>query len=759
MDSRETTVVPSRLARCVILHEATEAGCPLEQLQAYLKKQDKRLNIAETTVIDLISDGNQTRWLGQELGDTVVIFNYNLNLNNWLCILNCIRGGHTVYLVYVHHTLTKAQNCLTVQTTLPRLADVQLADVQQVVNPFVHQVLLPQLRQIALVPKVIAKITPKTALKANEIIPKASNNNGLRDEQAEILQFFCSHRNLDGYEMCQIIGKRGTGKSTLLGQLAELYCRNGQQVVIVAPSRGSAKNLLSQLANVSRETWQFLVPDKITTLTKSKIRFDVLIIDEAATLPKAFMDYAIAACKNNAGQLIAATTTDGYETTGQSYREHYLETPSKAVRIFQLQQIQRFACDDPLFLLTQQFIPTESVSAVALPDGVHMMDTQSVIDAGIMQGCHALLQKAHYKSTPNDAMALYNRPAWFAIAVKNNWICAVAYVLIESLPAEVQLDELIAGRRRVKSAFTQQSVLAAYGHIGAQMDTVVRYPIARIVRIVTAHEQRRCGYATMLVNEIEKHLLEKSITMMSASFSARESSLRFWCSVGFTPVKLSLSLNKWDNLPAILMLRAVDQHACYPAVTKTQSIHKQVAHKQAIHAQTVHTQTIHTQEIKQLYNFFQHHVACYQAFYQTSQAAQRTLQTLMDLDVAIKANMETSIAANIAADMVANRRSTMTANRQASQQKIAETSLDEMDLLNEINKLEKSHRPASYFLPVLINSPCWKRWQQLQQQPLGEIQHRILTYLPFEAIKKSNQPIIKQLLTQLAATIKANRNA
>ncbi len=82
---------------------------------------------------------------------------------------------------------------------------------------------------------------------------------------------------------------------------------------------------------------------------------------------------------------------------------------------------------------------------------------------GWIDSCFSLLQEAHYKTTPNDLELFYNQEAYFTVLVKKNCIIGAAYALPEQLPEDISVKDIFYGKRRIKNAFTHQSLINTYG--------------------------------------------------------------------------------------------------------------------------------------------------------------------------------------------------------------------------------------------------------------------------------------------------------
>lgn len=465
------------------------------------------------THVDTTSDYNQNKWLGQELSHTLIYFDKSTTLNNLLSLFGCISGGAVLYVVAKHG---ENYGYFYREIFIPTL---QRGYKRGVIDSLSHY------------PKHIEYL-PTLALSGDNYVAALD-------------------KKVQTQPVVHVVGVRGAGKSTLLGVWVKqsLTTQRFSRVIICSLGRLSSANTLRYLQDVSRETWFFSTPTQLLPHVKAA---DCIIIDEAATLPKQLIDAVVQRGVDK--KIILATTIEGYEGTGQSYRLNYIHD-SKTV--LWLAEPKRFSLEDPLYQFGQRLMqsPLPSASA-ALADGVTTFDNQMLAECSLTQSVFALLREAHYKTTPNDLMRFYDAPARFAVYGKDKQLLAALYSVPEKIPQPQQNDAfytaVIQGKRRMKDAMTQQSILAAYGRCGY---AVASANILRISRIATATKQRRQGYATQILQTLEDEAKQENVDFMSTSFAANPSNVGFWLSQDFLPIRLSTQANKWANSYALLMLK------------------------------------------------------------------------------------------------------------------------------------------------------------------------------------------------------------
>ena len=138
---------------------------------------------------------------------------------------------------------------------------------------------------------------------------------------------------------------RGRGKSTCLGFIVRsLILSQQMSVIVTAHSRQAAAILLQQANEQSKKVleFDFFAPDRLIAEAKHA---QVLIIDEAAMLPYPMLQQLC----NFYPKVIMATTTGGYEGTGQGFLLRFIaRLPDDQLRRFKLNAPVRWASSDCL---------------------------------------------------------------------------------------------------------------------------------------------------------------------------------------------------------------------------------------------------------------------------------------------------------------------------------------------------------------------------------------------------------------------------
>lgn len=490
------------------------------------------------TCINTTSDFNQNKWLGQELDNTLIFFDDKTRLNSLLAVFGCIKALSLLVLA---------------------------CDVAHIRSYFKRHHLLPALRHISC--NLATKVTiASTQTSLNTKPHQTSASHSLQHQELKLANK-ALHKNKG---IIHLIGKRGSGKSTLLGTfiVESLNC-NHAPILLCSPNPAASRNTLNAIrqnelnvSNVSRETFEYCTADKVEARLATA---QLIVIDEAATLPKATIQAIIKHTQQHNKKLILSTTIEGYEGTGQSYRLRYLNHAGST--IIKLSYPKRYSINDKLYQLCQQFCqpnPVLPISDSFSIDGFYLLSTEQLRHHGWTMACFALLQDAHYKTTPNDLARFYDEPALFALQINNNRLIAAAYAVEEKLPLhDIAITDIIQGTRRAKNAMTQQALIQAYQGLtiidtisdtGFHVKPFAESRILRISRIATSTQYRRQGIASQLLNNIKEQVSGYGFDFLSTSFSGSKSNISFWTNQDFAPARIGLYPNKANHEYAIMML-------------------------------------------------------------------------------------------------------------------------------------------------------------------------------------------------------------
>ncbi len=477
-----------------------------DNIQSAIDDASENFKLNQLEIIDTTKDFNQNKWLGKELKNTLIYINNKTSINAILSITACVIGGYYLLIVY---------------------------DKNDNYDYFKKNILFSQLKELSDKQKSSHQKEKKPTKGLNLL-------SGLLKTKQRIIH---------------LIGERGTGKSTLLGHYINKVIQQypKKQIIFSSPCRESSANALRRIKqNVSRETFRFIPPSEVKTHLDS---CDILIIDEAASMHSSLLKTVLHT--QSIEKILLATTTDGYEGTGQSYRLNFLAAEENC-QIIELNHPKRYSPDDEFHLFSQRLCQPKPLTKISSlqNDGTFLLSHKELREKQLTLPVFTLLRDAHYRSTPNDLARFYDDSALFVIMIKNHQVIAAAHVLHEQLPERISITDIINGTRRPKNAMTQQMIIHAYAN-----KSIADSKILRISRIAVDKTQRRKHYASNLIKTIINYGIAHQYDFISTSFSGNKRSLKFWLAQKFIPVRIGLTANKWNDEFAILMSKPLTSEA------------------------------------------------------------------------------------------------------------------------------------------------------------------------------------------------------
>ena len=323
---------------------------------------------------------------------------------------------------------------------------------------------------------------------------------------------------------------------------------------------------------------QWLAPDNPTLIDGD---FDLLIIDEAASFPLPVLKMLISAHDN----YVISTTLQGYEGSGQGFMQRMLPafnaegtlhlSLSTPLRWTKNDKLENLIHNIYLFEGTESFntfneVPREARRGVRqeilrelqrkAPTDQSSNDYRiGLVSALSEHELHCVMQllaAAHYQTTPDDFMRLYDSPD---IVLCTQWddlrLIAAAIINCEGGDPLADVSEGIAdGSRRPK------------GHLGAQRLTLLTanpatasYRYWRINRIAVAPHLQGQGLGTRLVSYINGQALAQHIDALTSSYGASDKLNHFWQQCGFTLVDMGEKPNKASGETSALVVKCISE--------------------------------------------------------------------------------------------------------------------------------------------------------------------------------------------------------
>ncbi|MFT4608160.1 MAG: tRNA(Met) cytidine acetyltransferase [Urechidicola sp.] len=384
---------------------------------------------------------------------------------------------------------------------------------------------------------------------------------GKTEEQLDVLN------KLDGWlvhpsqAVMLIKADRGRGKSTCLGFIVQalksrsasrLGSSPAMKLIVCAYSKLSASVLLRQAGDI-----EFIAPDQ---LIKEKRQADVLIIDEAAMLPFPLMRQLVAHYK----KIIMATTTGGYEGTGQGFMHRFLANlPSRKLLSLSIDKPVRWTSQDNLepclnavLQLNPKLHPVANqtqTKQTLIPDiSYRIVDLKSCTDIALLKKVYELMASVHYRTRPSDLRMLMDNPDLslvLAEAVGDHLVGTL--VLNREGGFDADLCELVyLGNRRPKGHLLAQMLTAQ-----ASVKSFACYRGMRIQRIAVIPSLRRRGIGAQLIEKASDYARHQHCDYIGACFAFDAELSRFWHHCQFPLVHISFSQGKSTGSHSVAVLK------------------------------------------------------------------------------------------------------------------------------------------------------------------------------------------------------------
>lgn len=369
---------------------------------------------------------------------------------------------------------------------------------------------------------------------------------------------------------------RGRGKSAALGIAAAEFADMGHSIIVTAPRARNTDAIFKHAAVVLEAK-----PDVSYAQGKDgpEIRVDdagsivferpesavtdtpeFLFIDEAAAIGLPLLDKSL-----NATNVAYATTTHGYEGTGQRFAvtfEPRLENAREKVRKVSLRDPIRFAPSDPIepwlfhtVLLNATAIPNQVITDCTL-DSVRyeaLEATRLSSNESLLRQVFGLLNHAHYKTEPSDVVRLLDAPNIIVRALLDDeYVVAVAMLAREG-NFDPDTQQAINAGERIRGNVIPDLLSSQLRDETAGLPTGLR-----VVRIATHPGLRREGFGSALLTEIQDEF-SGAIDWVGTSFGATPELLSFWEANGFGMVHVSITRNQTTGSHSAVMLSGVSE--------------------------------------------------------------------------------------------------------------------------------------------------------------------------------------------------------
>ncbi|MFC3958429.1 tRNA(Met) cytidine acetyltransferase TmcA [Halovivax cerinus] len=401
----------------------------------------------------------------------------------------------------------------------------------------------------------------------------------LTADQREAVAAFEPFRDADvGSRAIVLEADRGRGKSSAAGLAAGALALSGLDVAVTAQSADGCGEVFARARELVGES----EPEEtdpssgrdaseaipVRTDTGGRVRFepasnvdawidepDVVIVDEAATLPVSILETTLAA-----DQVAYATTVHGYEGTGRGFAVRFrdrLDDAPHDVTALSLVEPIRYAAGDPIetwafrVLALDAGPPVDPLVADATPESVtyERPDPETLVgDEHRLRETFGLLVLAHYRTEPTDLARLLDAPNVTVRTLEHDGhVVAVALLAREGgLDAETRAEMYEGARIRgnmLPDVLTSQLRDESAGE-------TVGY---RIVRIATHHAVRSRGLGSHLLAKIHEECAD-DVDWLGSGFGATPDLLRFWQRNDYGAIHTSTTRNDRSGAYSAIVL-------------------------------------------------------------------------------------------------------------------------------------------------------------------------------------------------------------
>lgn len=340
---------------------------------------------------------------------------------------------------------------------------------------------------------------------------------------------------------------RGRGKSTLLGLfIKELDA--GAAVLVTAASTAQVRNLLGQL-DVKLAKQCFIAPDE---LIRTQQDSDLLVIDEAAMLPVS----VLLQCMARAKKILMATTTGGYEGTGQGFLLKLKAGLDDSQSIHrQLFSPVRWGREDLLEQWLDAVLLMKADPQPQVDPGQALLirsvsQHQLSEDESMLRSVYGLLVDAHYRTRPSDLRQLMEDPNLVIVTAQYGDVVVAVCLLNREGGLDSELcEQIYLGKRRPS------------GHLFAQMMTAqagirqfAKYRGLRVQRIAVDMHCRRQGIGRRLIDAAQDIVTAEGLDYLATTFALDAAVAPFWGHLDFKLVHIGSGRGKSSGRQTIALI-------------------------------------------------------------------------------------------------------------------------------------------------------------------------------------------------------------
>ncbi len=430
----------------------------------------------------------------------------------------------------------------------------------------------------------IGVISLTEAAKSNDAAPAtdlsrigklpAGNNAPLESaahEQDDLL--LAATRHLQRYpDAClTITGRRGRGKSALLGRIAQWLVQQEISVAMTAARRSALLSVEKQGVDIPF----FAASEAADSGCRA------LLVDEAASLP---IDTLTRYLQHHE-HVVYCTTIEGYEQAGRAFDIRFTDMIAQLPRkVLALHpgSAWRWAPGDPLeafidtLLLARQTDTEEhDRKPCAAPTGdpldpamiskkpdqtdlrIRRLDRDELVqNESLLAEVFSLLRESHYQTTASDISHVLDGPDLQIWVLEEQQAISAALLLAVEGKMDARLHEAVLSKQRRLPHQLLPQLLAQSANRAAPLEA----SMARIIRIAVCPHRRRRGLGSRLLQELARAVARPvgSLSALGASFAGDSAKLDFWQANGFTRFHTGYRRNPRTGTRAVAVLKAFD---------------------------------------------------------------------------------------------------------------------------------------------------------------------------------------------------------
>ncbi len=355
----------------------------------------------------------------------------------------------------------------------------------------------------------------------------------------------------DGNAVAVLVGKRGRGKSTLLGRLAATLSSSGEEFLITASYRGAINSVTK---SAGARNLPFVAVDQV--LDRSA---NTLLVDEAANISLDLLQQWVLRYP----KVILATTIEGYESAGRGFSirfAEWLDHHRPGWRQLEPALPWRWKSGDPLEWFVDRLLLSNDTPILTAPDKSssapifkHVDQERLASDDQLLQSIFVLLREHHYQTSVLDLQHLLDAENLLVFTAMVSGQCvAASLVAIEGELDRSLHEAIVAKKRRIAHQLLPQ-LLAQTANQKTALDA--RY--ARVTRIAVAPAWRRRKIASGLLKFIENTLTD-TIDIIGASFADTAAAKAFWRHHGYLIAHQGYRQNPRSGARSLAVLKSLE---------------------------------------------------------------------------------------------------------------------------------------------------------------------------------------------------------